>query len=72
MAHVAGIVVEKPAGKKHYARIDLEKHPAVKNYLEKVGAIEEDDFEERIGKAVPFEDARKRTLEYVKELFDDK
>jgi hypothetical protein len=47
MARIAGIQFEKDSkGKRRYVRIDLKKHGNdIAPFLEKMGAIEEDEFE---------------------------
>lgn len=46
MARIAGIQIEKDSkGRPAYARINLKKHPEAVEFLNKVGAIADDDFE---------------------------
>ena len=48
MARVAGIQIEKDTkGRVAYVRINVKKHPEFIPQLEKVGAIEYNDFEKK-------------------------
>lgn len=46
MARIAGVQIEKDSkGRPTYARFNLKKHPEALALLNKIGAIEEDEFE---------------------------
>lgn len=46
MARIAGIQIEKDSkGRPAYARINLKKHPEALELLNKIGAIEENEFD---------------------------
>ena len=70
MARIAGIKLHKtPSGEIKAATIDMKKHgELLKPLLEKVGAVVEDDFDKRWKEAVPFEEAKERTLSFVRSL----
>jgi hypothetical protein len=61
MARIAGIKFENDTkGKRRYVRIDLKKYGnEITPFLEKVGAVEEDDFEKRWANGVTPEEFKK-------------
>lgn len=53
MARIPGIQIEKDSkGRPAYARFNLKKHPEALELLNKIGALEEDEFEREWGKGI--------------------
>jgi hypothetical protein len=60
MARVAGIQIEKDSkDRPTHARFDLKKHPEALELLQKIGAIEEDEFEREWKRGISGEQLRK-------------
>jgi hypothetical protein len=71
MARIPGIQIEKDKkGRVAYVRINVKKHPEFILELEKVGAIEYNDFEKEWNDPtnVTFEEAKKHTLDHINSL----
>ena len=70
MARVAGIKFEKnDKGDNRFVRIDLKKYGTdIQPFLEKVGAIEHDDFEEQWTNALTIEEANKISHDFIMSL----
>jgi len=69
MPRTSGITIEKPSGNKHYAHIDLVKHPSVRHYLEDIGAIGQDSFDEMAEQCMSLDELRESSLKHVDELY---
>jgi hypothetical protein len=67
MARVAGIKFEKDTkGENRYVRIDLKKYgKEINPFLENIGAVEHDEFDELWANAISIEEARRRTHEAI-------
>jgi hypothetical protein len=67
MARIAGIKFENDTkGNRRYVRIDLKKHSAdITPFLEKVGAVEQDDFERRWAEGLTPEEFKKQMHEHI-------
>jgi hypothetical protein len=72
MARIAGIQFEKDArGKRRYVRIDLKKHGNdIAPFLEKMGAMEEDEFEREWKNSITGNVLMQRLRPRIKNLFD--
>ena len=71
MARIAGIQFEKDArGKRRYVRIDLKKHGSdIAPFLEKMGAMEGDEFEREWKNSVSGDHVRKELNTHIDSLF---
>jgi len=67
MARIAGIKFEKDTkGNNRYVRIDLKKFSSdITPFLEKVGAIEQDDFERRWAEGMTIEEAKEQMRQFI-------
>lgn len=67
MARIAGIKFENDTkGKRRYVRIDLKKHSAnIAPFLEKVGAVEPDDFERQWANAITGEELKQGLHQFI-------
>jgi hypothetical protein len=67
MARIAGIKLHKtPKGKLKSVTISMKHHAhLVQPLLEKVGAVEEDDFDRRFREGVSIEQSRKEMMELI-------
>jgi hypothetical protein len=70
MARIAGIQITKTlSGSIKSVTIDYKKHKdLVRPLLEKVGAVEEDEFEKEWKKGISIETSRKKVLDYIDTL----
>jgi hypothetical protein len=70
MARVAGIQFENDSkGNHRYVRIDLRKHAEVIPFLEKIGAIEEEDeFEKEWKEGISGKELKKRVKAHINTL----
>lgn len=70
MARIAGIKIEKDSkGRPAYARFNLKKHPEALELLNKIGAIEEDEFEREWNRRVSGNEVRKELHQHIDNLF---
>jgi hypothetical protein len=71
MARIAGIQFEKDArGNRRYVRIDLKKHGNdIAPFLEKVGAVDIDEFEKEWATSVSGDRVRKELNTHIDMLF---
>ena len=67
MARIAGITFEKDTkGNKRFVRIDLKKYSSeITPFLEKVGAVEPDEFERRWAEGITIEEAKQRSRDFI-------
>ncbi|HEX3006885.1 MAG TPA: hypothetical protein VHO90_04655 [Bacteroidales bacterium] len=73
MARIPGVQIEKDSkGRPAYARFNLKKHPEALELLNKIGAIEEDEFEREWNRRVSGSKVRKELHEHIDNLFNDK
>jgi len=74
MARIAGIKFEKDTkGNNRYVRIDLKKFSSdITPFLEKVGAIEQDDFERRWAEALTPDEFMTEAEAMLKRKFDER
>ena len=72
MSRIAGIQFEKDArGKRRYVRIDLKKHGNdIAPFLEKMGAMEEDKFDQEWKNSITGNELMQRLRPRIKNLFD--
>ena len=69
MARIAGITTDKdPKGNIRKVTFDFKKHEVtLRPILEKLGAIEEDEFDRKCRTGIPIEEARKKSIQLVEE-----
>jgi len=74
MARIAGIKFEKDTkGENRFVRIDLKKYgKEINPFLENIGAVEPDDFEQLWTNGISIEEARKETHEMITAHFANK
>jgi hypothetical protein len=74
MARIAGITTEKdPKGNILKVTFDFKKHEAdIRPILEKLGAIEEDEFEKEWKEGITIEESRKRMYKLIDDQWKDK
>jgi hypothetical protein len=74
MARIAGITTDKdPKGNIRKVTFDFKKHEAdIRPILEKLGAIEEDEFEKKWKEGTPIEEAHQQVLDHIRSKKWDK